>query len=139
MRYKIKNQPVLNKLLWLDTFLGGVTALLGLLFFKPLTNLLGLSTDLILTISIITLLYAMVAVTLAVQKSTAIPLLRVLVKANWVWTGISVVLFFMHYEHATSLGIAFLILQIVAVGGLAYLEGNQIIKIDENYRYTSHP
>lgn len=131
MVFQIKNQQVLHKILWLDTFLGGATAFLGLLFSKPLTKLLGLATDLIVTVSVITLVYAMVACTLAVQKPTSIPLLRLLVKANWMWTGISVVLLFIHYDHATNLGIAFLIMQIVAVGGLAYLEGNQIIKIDE--------
>lgn len=127
MNYYIKNNIVLKKILWADTFLGGTTAVIGLACSAWLTPVLGLTTRLILVIAIITLLYAVVALVLAGQKSTSIPLLRILVMANWAWTVISTILLFLHASHATLLGVVFLVLQIVVVGALAWLEGNQIV------------
>jgi hypothetical protein len=128
MHYTIKNPSTLRKLLWADTILGGGTAIIGLLFFNTLSDLLGFTTIFIIVVSVVTLLYAIVAFILANQKSVSIPLLRLLVQANWFWTAVSIVLLFLHYSSAKALGIAFLILQILVVGGLAYLEGKQIVK-----------
>ncbi len=128
MHYTIKDPSALRKLLWADTILGGGTAILGLLFFNVLSNFMGLTTTFIVVVSGVTLMYAIVAFILANQKSVSIPLLRLLVQANWLWTGVSAVLFFLHYSSAKVLGIIFLILQILVVGGLAYLEGSQIAK-----------
>ena len=99
-----------------------------LAFFNSLTHLLGLPTNLIKIISIVTLMYSIVALILATQKNISIPLLRLLVNANWVWTIISVILFFIHFNQAEMMGVIFLILQVIGVGALAYLEGNQILK-----------
>ena len=132
MDYSIKNERFLKKVLWLDALLGGLTAVLGLLFFKVLTNLLGLSVNLILTVSTITLLYATVAFVLAIQKPISVRLLKILVNANWIWTAISVLMLFIHLGSATMLGYLLLIMQIMVVGGLAYLEGSQIIKSQFN-------
>ncbi len=128
MNYRIKNITALKKILWADALLGGSNAVIGLLFSTRLTNVLGLSRPLILIISGITLLYAIIAFVLANQRPAAIPLLRTLVAANWIWTVISVILLFIHYDTATIFGAAFLILQVLVVGALAYLEGNQILK-----------
>lgn len=128
MNYYIKDLSFLRKILWLDTFLGGSTAILGLCFFPSLTSILGLTTNLIVIISIITLLYSIVAFILSNQQTISISLLRTLVFANWVWTIISIGLLLTHFDNAKTLGLLFLILQILVVGGLAYLEGNQIIK-----------
>ncbi|HZG26120.1 MAG TPA: hypothetical protein VEZ17_16145 [Chitinophagaceae bacterium] len=128
MKYTIKDKPLLRKLLWLDAGLGGSNALLGLLFFKQLTNIMGLSVNFILVVSIITLCYAIVACVLANQRNVSVPLLRVLILANWIWTFVSLVLLFLHFSEAQPLGRAFLILQVVVVGGLAYFENKQLVK-----------
>lgn len=127
MKYCVKDRVMLRKILWLDAIVGGSTAIVGLLFYSSLTSILGLSTRFIIVVSGVTLLYAVVAFRLANQKTLSVPLLRLLVGANWLWTLVSIVLFFTHYGQATFPGITFLISQIVAVGGLAYLEGNQLV------------
>lgn len=128
MRYTIKDPPALKKLLVLDTLLGGTTAVLGLLFFHSLTKLLGLSTRFVLTVSAVTMLYALVAFSLATQAAVSIGRLRVLITANWGWAFISLLLLLMHYAGARPLGIVFLVLQVLVVGALAYLENRQVVK-----------
>lgn len=125
--YRIRNKQTLTKLLWSDTFLGGITALLGLLFTTFLSEIMGLSNPIVIFISAVTLVYAIFAFVLANQKNTNIRLLRVLVAANWLWTIVSIGLLYFHFNNALILGKIFLILQILVVGGLAYLEGEQII------------
>ncbi len=127
MTYIIKDTSWLRKILWVDTALGGTTAMFGLFFFNPLTSLLGLTAIFILSVSIITLCYSIVAFVLANQISISISLLRILVYANWIWTFISIGLLLIHFDKAQLLGKIFLILQIIAVGALAYLEGNQLV------------
>ena len=127
-RYKIKNYPSLKKILWLDFFLGSSTGIAGILFAPLLREIFGLANILILSISLTTLLYSIYAYWLARRNEIPITLLRVLVNANWLWTSISIILLLQHYKSATWLGLTFIILQILVVGGLAYLEGNQIIR-----------
>lgn len=126
MNYGIKNTPLLRKILWSDTLLGGTTAITGICFCAALTAILGLTTTFILSVSIITLCYSITAFILANQKNISIPLLIILVAANWIWTGISLGFLFVHFDTATVLGKTFLLLQVVVVGALAYLEGKQI-------------
>ena len=113
----------LRRLLWADFILGGSTALTGLVFCKQLTGILGFPSNFILIVSGVTLLYAIVALTLARQRKISVPLLHVLMWANWAWALISVGLTIVYFNEATILGKIFLILQVVVVGGLAYLEG----------------
>lgn len=127
MRYSIKDQPFLRKILWLDAWLGGATALTGLLCFTPLSTVLGFTAPSIVTVATLNLLYAGLAFLVAVQKQTSVRLLKVLVNANWVWTAVSVLMIFTHFRSATNLGAALLLLQPIIVGGLAYAENNQII------------
>ena len=134
MKYQIKDRELLRKILWLDAVLGGSTALAGLLFYESLTMILGLTTRFIIVVSAVTLLYAVVAVRLATQRSVSVPLLRVQIGANWLWTLVSLVLFLIHYRTATSLGLLFLMLQIIVVGGLAYWEGNQLVRKTPEFR-----
>jgi len=126
MKYSIKNVSSLRKLLWLDTLMGGVNGILGICFFNFLAGLMGLSTVLILTVSIITLCYAVVAFVLANQAQISVTLTRILVYANWAWTFISIGLLLKHFNEAELYGKIFLVLQILVVGGLAYLEGRQL-------------
>ncbi|OSZ77308.1 hypothetical protein CAP36_12935 [Chitinophagaceae bacterium IBVUCB2] len=128
MKYQIKNLSALKKLLWLDFALGFITAIIGLLFYSSLAKMFGLTGNLVFTLAIVNLLYSIFAFSLATQKNVSISLLRILIYANWVWTAISVLLLFLHFENATNLGRIFLVLQIPVVGLLAFLEGNQVIR-----------
>lgn len=130
MKYTVKNTIVLKKLLWLDFTLGFITAFIGLLFFRSLAIFLGLTNNLLFIISIFNLIYSCVAFTLTQQKNTSLPLLRTLIYANWFWTGISTALLFFHFKDANIFGQLFLVLQIIVVGTVAYLEGNQLTRIN---------
>ena len=124
--YRINDERVLRNVLWADTTLGTLTALVGLTFAPRLSPLLGLSLSLIVTVSLATLIYGVAAFALALQKPLSASLVRLLVAANWLWTAVSAVLLVLHATTVTVLGLAFLALQILAVGGLAYLEGRQV-------------
>ena len=128
MKYTIKDSFLLRKILWVDAVLGGATAIMGLLFFDPLISVLGLTATFILRVSVITLCYSLIACVLASQINISIPLLRTLIYANWVWTFISIGLLLMHFDKVQPLGKIFLVLQIIVVGGLAYLEGKQLVR-----------
>jgi hypothetical protein len=128
MPYKINNPIVLKKILWLDAIAGGTTAIFGLLLSHTVSQFFGLEHQLLIIIASITLIYALVAMYLVSQKITPITLLRILVYANWIWAIISVFLLYFHFSTATMLGLLFLTLQIIVVGGLAYFEGRQIVK-----------
>jgi hypothetical protein len=126
MKYKIRNIPGLKNILWADFVLGGSTALVGLIWHRPLTSFLGLPSGLIVIIAAVTLAYALLALTLAYRSQPAIPLLRGLIYANWAWTVVSIGLVICYIAEATVFGAVFLLLQVVVVGGLAYLEGRHI-------------
>ncbi len=116
----------LKKLLWLDTFLGGTTGLVGLCFYTLLEELMGLDVKFIVTVSVVTFCYAIVALALAVQKKISLPLLRVLIFANWFWATISIGFVVFFFNSAYLLGKVFLMLQVLVVCGLAYAEGKQL-------------
>ena len=113
----------LRTLLWLDAFLGGSTGLIGLSFGKALVPLLGLPLGLIRFTSVVTLGYALVALTLARQRTICFSAVRKLVAANWLWAIVSMAMLGLFGQGATALGRVFLVLQVVVVGALAYLEG----------------
>ncbi|QEC44302.1 hypothetical protein [Pseudobacter ginsenosidimutans] len=126
MPYTIKNNRALRQILWLDFILGGSTALVGILFSEPLTGFLGFSQQFILTVSIITGLYALLALRLALQTVISVRMLRLLILANWIWALISIGLLFFYFKPATIPGKIFLILQVLVVGGLAWFENKQL-------------
>ncbi|WP_299455191.1 hypothetical protein [uncultured Microscilla sp.] len=119
----------MKNILWADFVAGFSTGVIGLIFSHQLTTLLGLPYLFIVWVSAITLLYALNALGLALMKSTIARLVLVLVYANWLWTLISVGLLYLHFGNASMLGKAFLILQIIVVGGLAFAEGKQLTKV----------
>lgn len=129
MNYQIRNIPLLKKILWADCIIGIGTAVIGLLLYAVLVDFLGLPSKHIVIISVVTLVYGLIALSLSLQNPIPVFLLRVLISANWVWAFISVGLLIFHFNNATAFGITFLILQVVVVGGLAYLEGRHIVKV----------
>ena len=52
--------------------------------------------------------------------------MRSLVRANWLWTLVSLVMLASYWRVVTPLGHAFLVLQPLIVGGLAWLEGRHL-------------
>lgn len=128
MNYEIRNVPLLKKILWADSLLGSSTAIAGLLLYPLLDDFLGLSEKFIVVISAVTSLYGLWALSLVLRSSPPAGPLRVLVYANWIWTAISMVLLFLHIANTTPFGAAFLVLQVVVVGLLAYLEGRHIYR-----------
>lgn len=126
MPFIIKNSRALRQILWLDFILGGSTALIGIFFSTPLTGILGFSLQFIYTVSIITGIYALLALRLALQTLISPRLLRALIIANCIWAVISIGLLFFYFSTATILGKIFLILQVLAVAGLAIMENKQI-------------
>lgn len=123
MKGQARNIPLLKKILWADALLGGGTALIGLGWYPSLAVFLGLPAKLIVLVAAVTLAYAILAFRLARQRLPATRWLRVLVYANWGWTIISTILLILYIADATAWGTAFLILQVLVVGMLAYLEG----------------
>ncbi len=93
-----------------------------------LSNLLGIGQTLILVISAITFGYSIMASFLAFKRIIDIRYTRMLILANWIWSAISLIILFMHFENASLVGKCYLALQVIAVGGLAYMEGAQITK-----------
>ena len=128
MDYQIKNAIVLNKILWIDFTMGASLGLIGLLFSDFFAPIFGLNNRLILWISVITVMYSIIAFRTVIIQPVAIRLLRLLIAANWAWTFIGLGIIAFHFRDATFLGQLFLLLQIVIVGGLAWLEGNQLQK-----------
>lgn len=122
----MKHLSLLKKILWADSLLGGSTAVVGLWWFQALAVFLGLPVNIVMMIAVVTLAYALLALSLALQQQPSILLLRVLIYANWLWTVISVVLLIFYIPGTTLFGTAFLILQVVVVGMLSYLEGRHI-------------
>lgn len=122
----MKDLPLLKKILWADSLLGGSTAVVGLLWFRTLAVFLGLPVNIVAMIAVVTLAYALLAVSLALQRQPSVLQLRALVYANWLWTITSVVLLIFYISGTTLFGTAFLVLQVGVAGMLAYLEGRHI-------------
>jgi hypothetical protein len=126
VNYKIANKTFLRRILWVDFICGFVTGVLGLLFLDNWSEILGLSFTVVFWVSLITLSYALVAFSLALPKEVNVFCVRMLIKANWAWTGISIILIYLHFDNASSLGKGFLLTQLSAVALLAYIEGKQL-------------
>lgn len=127
-QYRIKNPPLLVRILWADFLLGASSGLIGLIFYLILAPIFGLPEKVLIWISSITLIYAFFVFRLARQTEVSIPFLRILILANLIWTMISLGIISIYFNEASQLGKLFLILQIIVVGCLAWLEGNQLEK-----------
>ena len=128
MPYQIKNPVSMNRLLWLDTSMGWITAALFLTFSSEVSELLGLPRNFILLVAGVNALYASFSLLVASRKNSSVPFIRVLISANWFWAVVSIGLVIYHFGVVTVLGKVFLIGQVLVVGGLAYLENSQLSK-----------
>lgn len=112
----------LNTLLWIDFLLGVTTGIAGILFFRHIGFFFRIPPRVFLIISLVTFLYALLALFLAKRNTVAIKPTKTLIVANWLWSLVSVVLTCVYFSDASVVGKLYLILQIFIVGGLAYLE-----------------
>lgn len=129
MRTGIKNDTgTLRKLLWLDTFMGASVGLAGLLLYKKAALFLGFSDIFVLIVSAVTLLYACMACYLALRNPVPRAPLKVLIRGNWIWAVVSIVLIFLYFNEASVFGKIFLVLQVLVVGGLGLAEGAALKK-----------
>ena len=126
MKYEIINLPRLRKILWADFALGFSSGVLGMVFTEFFSELFGLSFEVVLYISLVTACYSVVAFGLVTSKRIPILPLRILIYANWAWTLVSCGIIYFNFMDAVPLGQIWLVLQIIVVGGLAYLEGRQL-------------
>lgn len=124
----MNNIPLLKKILWADHVLGAGTAIIGLLWYPVLSRFMGLPENIIVIIAAVTMAYGLVALLLALQNPPRERLLRILIYANWIWAVISVWLLFRYAGDAKWLGATFLVLQVLVVGGLAWLEGRHLTR-----------
>jgi hypothetical protein len=129
MKYQIKNPQLLKKILWVDFSLGFVCGILGMLLSTVLHQLTDLPIPLFFWASVITLGYSFVAFPLAYVKNTPIGMLRILIYANWFWALLCAGFLAMHLKDLSILGIIYVLLQIIVIGGLAYFEGKQLEKV----------
>ncbi|WP_126248780.1 hypothetical protein [Chitinophaga rhizosphaerae] len=125
---KLPDIPRLRKVLLADAFIGGVTGVAGLALYGWWSRFLGLPERLVLLIAAVTGLYALMAMSLVVMKPIRARPVRWLVIANWIWAAVSVGMLWHYGGGATVFGKMFLVLQIIVVGGLAWLEGRHIGK-----------
>lgn len=129
MKTILNDIPKLRKILWADAFIGGATAVAGLALYGWWSRFLGLPDRLVLIIAAVTGLYAMMAMCLAIMKPLKPKPVQWLVLANWLWTAVSVGMLIYYFGGASAFGKVFLILQIVVVGGLAWLEGRHVERV----------
>lgn len=131
MSYYVTNPALLKKILWADFALGSGTAVIGLAAYPVLAPFLGLPVSLVVLVSVVTLLYALVALWLATRRSPTAGWVRLLMYANAFWTLVSIGLVIGYITGATVFGAVFLVLQVVVVGGLALLESRCISRKEE--------
>lgn len=78
----------LKIVLWIGFLLGISAGFFGILFAGFFTNLFNIPKDQIAAVSSVTTSYAALAFYLAQQK-LSLPLVQLLINANWLWTMIS--------------------------------------------------
>ena len=112
--------------------LGSIIGIIGISFFRSLETSLKIPGDIIVIISVATLLYSLLALFLALPNILRVRLTKSLIIANWAWSLASVILLYLYFSNASILGKLFLILQVIVVAGLAYFEGRALKKLEEN-------
>jgi hypothetical protein len=113
----------LRRVLLLDASASGAMGLIFLLAASPLERLLGLPASLLRGVGLVLVPFAAFLVWLAPRASALRVVVRSVVGANVFWVAASVLLLVTGWVDPTPVGTAFVIVQAVAVLGIAYLEG----------------
>ncbi len=109
--------------------MGASVGLAGLLLYRPAAVFLGFSEIFVLIVSAVTLLYACMACYLALRNPVPRTPLKALIRGNWLWAAVSVVLIFLYFNEATLYGRIFLVLQVLVVGGLGWGENRALNRV----------
>ena len=111
-----------RKLLWIDCLAGAVVGVAVLLLHGRLSSWYGLPQRFVFLMGAVNVAYALYSFSLAVRKERARSLIRLLVIANlaWAFTLLGWVVVFV--ETVSLLGLVYLVVEALFVGGLALLE-----------------
>jgi hypothetical protein len=110
------------RLLRIDSLGALSVGVMVLLLSNYLTLWLGLPQSSILFMGIVNIAYGCYSLSLLVRTKRPLSLITVLVIANLLWALLCVLRAALFAQTATPLGIAYLLLEALYVGGLAYLE-----------------
>ena len=113
---------------------GSITGIIGITFFRIVASFLEIPDKVMMVISAVTFSYALFALYLAQQHPPAIRPTKILIAANWLWSLISILLVYVYFSNASVYGKLYLILQVIVVGGLAYLEGKALHRMQHTPR-----
>lgn len=111
-----------RKLLWVDCTAGAVVGVAVLLLHDWLNKWYQLPQSLVFFMGVMNLTYALYSFSLARRSKRPMSLIRLLVIANLVWALLLVWWVFVFFETASLLGLGYLLLEALFVGGLAVLE-----------------
>jgi hypothetical protein len=113
---------LLKNLIWIDAIAATLSGLIVITLRSVLAPLLNLPESLLLTLSIVSFIYASFSFYLAQLKSKPRMLLTVLIAGNMIYTIVCIVLLIFFYHAATPLGIIYFLLEASFVAALALLE-----------------
>ena len=111
-----------RKLLWVDCTAGAVVGVAVLLLDGWLSAWYELPQRLVFSMGVTNLVYACYSFSLVVRQERPKTLIRLLVVANLAWSLLLLYWITIFIGTASPLGVAFLLLEALFVGGLAVLE-----------------
>lgn len=112
----------LRRVLWLDAILGAATVPSHLLNTGFMSNLLGLSQSMLVWSGWLLVAFAAFIMLIVSQKPISRSLVKVLIAGNLLWVAGCIELFVVGQGTLTTLGIAYIGVQIVSVGLLSAME-----------------
>jgi len=111
-----------RKLLWVDCSAGAIVGVTVLLLHGWLSKWYGLPQNLVLFMGVANLAYASYSFSLALRKKRPLALIRLLVIANLAWALLLLIWVVVFNGTASPLGLAYLVMEALFVGGLGILE-----------------
>lgn len=111
-----------RKMLWVDCTAGAVVGMVVLLFVGQLSEWFGLPQRLVFFMGVTNLVYACYSFFLVTRRKRPKTLIRLLIAANLAWSLLLLYWITVFAETARPLGVAYLLLEALFVGGLAVLE-----------------
>lgn len=112
----------LRRVLWLDAILGAATLPSHLLNTGFMSNLLGLSQPMLVWSGWLLFAYAAFIILIVSRKAISRSLVKVLIAGNLLWIVGCIELLLVGQGTLTTLGIAYICVQIVTVGLLSAME-----------------
>lgn len=112
----------LRRVLWLDAILGAATVPSHLLNTGFMSNLLGLPQTMLVWSGWLLVAFAAFIMLIVSRKAISRSLVKVLIAGNLLWIAGCIELLFVGRGTLTTLGIAYICVQIVTVGLLTMME-----------------